>query len=345
MTQGKENTVRMPSIEELQKIYYTLQDHTSRDIYANRLLYALLGRKEAMRKIINDYNPDANLWRSKKGKICLYGAGTGANWVIRFGTSIYFVVDKYKTGEIEGIPIISLDTFLQFPDCREYLLILTQGDDLLPEVEAELDVLGLQHISLYHDIVERHLYRQYFDLPQLGLGKQKEYFVDVGAFDGETTMNFFQRCEDGHSYVFEPNPEQFNVVKGALQAYGERVELFPYALYDDNVTLRFDVLIDADASMISETGQIKVPARKMDDVLDGRKVTFIKMDIEGAELSALRGAERIIREQRPKLAISIYHKPEDMWEIPSLILQYNPSYKLYMRHHTIVNADTVLYAI
>ena len=96
---------------------------------------------------------------------------------------------------------------------------------------------------------------------------------------------------------------------------------------------------------MSETGETEVQARRLDDVLAGRKVTFIKMDIEGSEMAALRGAERIIREQRPRLAISIYHKPEDMWEIPSYILQCHPDYKLYVRHYSISDTETVLYAI
>ena len=81
------------------------------------------------------------------------------------------------------------------------------------------------------------------------------------------------------------------------------------------------------------------------DLLGGRKVTFLKMDIEGSELAALRGAERIIREQRPKLAICVYHKPEDMWEIPSFILSCHPDYKLYLRHHSMLADETVLYAV
>lgn len=345
MTQKMEGSMRMPQIEELQKIYYSLRDNTSRDIYAHRLLYALLGRKEAMTKIIYDYNPDAALWRSEK--ICFYGAGKGANWLVCANSNVRFVIDKYKTGAIEGIPIISLDTFMQLPDCREYLLVLTQGDDLLPEIEAELDALGLQHVSAYHDIDPRHFNQiQYFDLPQMLLGKEDEYFVDAGAFDGETSKNFFRHCEQGHSYVFEPNPEQFDTVREALRAWEDRVELFPYACYDENATLSFDnEYIHASGSRISEAGKVKIPARRLDDVLAGRKVTLIKMDIEGSELAALRGAEQIIREQRPKLAICIYHKPEDMWEIPSLILQYNPSYKLYIRHYSITNSETVLYAI
>jgi hypothetical protein len=70
------------------------------------------------------------------------------------------------------------------------------------------------------------------------------------------------------------------------------------------------------------------------------------MDIEGAELNALKGAERIIREQKPKLAICIYHKPEDVWKIPSLLLDFVPDYKFYIRHYFYSSFwNTVLFAL
>jgi hypothetical protein len=82
----------------------------------------------------------------------------------------------------------------------------------------------------------------------------------------------------------------------------------------------------------------------LDSIIDD-KITFIKMDIEGAEYNAILGAHNTITKYRPKLAISIYHKPEDIWEIPSLILKMNPEYKLYLGHYSIAAAETVLYAI
>ena len=75
------------------------------------------------------------------------------------------------------------------------------------------------------------------------------------------------------------------------------------------------------------------------------KVTLIKMDIEGAELQSLKGAKRIIQHDKPKLAICIYHKPEDMVEIPLYIKELVPEYKLYIRHHSSNVSDTVLYAV
>lgn len=69
------------------------------------------------------------------------------------------------------------------------------------------------------------------------------------------------------------------------------------------------------------------------------------MDVEGAELESLKGASGTIQRYKPKLAICIYHKPEDMTEIPLYIKSLVPEYKLYVRHHSNSIAETVLYAI
>ena len=83
---------------------------------------------------------------------------------------------------------------------------------------------------------------------------------------------------------------------------------------------------------------------RLDDALQGETVTFIKMDIEGSEVAALRGTEEILRTQKPQLAICVYHKTSDFWEIPFLICEANPNYKLYLRHHYNKNCwGTVLY--
>lgn len=184
---------------------------------------------------------------------------------------------------------------------------------------------------------------QYFDLPEFDL--KNEYFVDAGAFNGETAEYFLSLFDNGYAYVLEPNPKQFEITKGRLRTYPQ-AELFPYGAYDQNTLLCFNVNQGYESTgRISEHGSVKIEVRKMDDLLRDRKVTFIKMDIEGSELAALRGAERIIREQRPKLAICVYHKPEDMWEIPELILNYHPDYKLFLRHYSLFQTETVLYAL
>lgn len=80
------------------------------------------------------------------------------------------------------------------------------------------------------------------------------------------------------------------------------------------------------------------------DVPD-RKVSFVKMDIEGSELNALRGMAETISRYRPALAICIYHKFEDLWEIPLFIHQLVPQYQLYIRNYTTYLDEIVLYAV
>lgn len=97
--------------------------------------------------------------------------------------------------------------------------------------------------------------------------------------------------------------------------------------------------------MKSDDGnQLTAHVVKLDDIFKNRQVTFIKMDIEGAEIPALSGAEELIRRQQPKLAICVYHKTSDFWEIPLLLKEIVPRYTLRLRHHATVNCwGTVLY--
>ncbi len=332
--------MRLPSSEELQRIYHAMGDAASKTIYRRRLLYSLLGDQEEITKLVYESSPAGALLSASK--VCYYGAGEGAGWLVPYNRNARFVIDRHKTGVFGGLPILSLDDFLKLPDCKEYLIILTVGKEAaLREIKAELDRHGLQYLHAYHDL--RYADRQYFDLRQLNL--RNEFFVDVGALDGETTKYFLEHFENGHAYVLEPNPEQFQRARERLGAYPQ-AELFPYGAYDENTRLMFDIdAADVSSARISENGTVSVEVRRLDDLLENRPVTFLKMDIEGSELAALRGAERIIREQRPKLAICVYHKPEDMWEIPSFILNCHPDYKLYLRHYSISYTETVLYAV
>lgn len=259
--------------------------------------------------------------------------GLGA---IESNDKIPFFIDKYKTGSLLGVPIISLEEFLALSDCKEYLVIITVGKPKLrDEIVEELSGCGLRCIQGY-------MGNQYFDLPELDL--RDEYFVDVGAEDGETSRYFLDHFDGGHTYALEPNPRDFEISRACLKDYPQ-AEVFQCGAYDRNGTMAFDISEARGSAKISAGGALQVEVRKLDDLLANRKVTFLKMDIEGSELAALRGAENIIRTQHPKLAICVYHKPEDMWEIPAFILNCHPDYKLYLRHYSLCNLETVLYAV
>ena len=98
-------------------------------------------------------------------------------------------------------------------------------------------------------------------------------------------------------------------------------------------------------SKIDENGLDEICTESIDNILQNEKATFIKMDVEGAELESLKGAEKTIKKYKPKLAIAIYHKEDDILSIPQFILECRDDYKFYIRHYTSCNFETVLYAL
>lgn len=103
------------------------------------------------------------------------------------------------------------------------------------------------------------------------------------------------------------------------------------------------------SSFVIGEASVVVPVTSLDKFFarmpESEWPTFIKMDIEGAEKEALLGAERIIRQKRPKLAISAYHKPEDIYELAQLIQKFNPNYRFSLQRYGRGIADMVLYAV
>ena len=117
--------------------------------------------------------------------------------------------------------------------------------------------------------------------------------------------------------------------------------IIPKAVYDRKGEISFDVCSNGLSKV--GTGTETVPTTALDEELDGKRVTFIKMDIEGAELPTLQGTKNIIKEQRPTLAISVYHKPEDIIEIPEYLIGLDIGYRFYLRHYSLYGIETVLY--
>ena len=98
-------------------------------------------------------------------------------------------------------------------------------------------------------------------------------------------------------------------------------------------------------AIFADDGDIEMPVTTIDEVLGGRRLTYIKMNIEGAEPDALRGGQKSIQKWLPRLAISVYHRPADLWQIPKQVLELNAGYELYLRQHDGGIIETVLYAL
>lgn len=188
--------------------------------------------------------------------------------------------------------------------------------------------------------------KQYFDLPELNHDAQ-EVFVDAGAYTGDTIESFLHWATDfKRIFAFEPDPSNLGQCRTRAEklSISDKVTYFPCGLSDHEGTVAFENGAGS-GSRIDNQGSMNVPLATLDASVGDARVTFIKMDIEGAELAALHGAAATIQRCHPKLAICLYHKPEDILEIPSYILSLDKSYRLYLRHYALQPAETVLYCI
>ena len=115
------------------------------------------------------------------------------------------------------------------------------------------------------------------------------------------------------------------------------------AVHEKNIQLNFEA-DNGLSSVITPNGNLLVQCIAIDSSFPDFAPTFISMDIEGAELSALKGMRETIKHNMPKLAISVYHSPEHLWEIVLFLHELVPEYKFYLRNYTSYSFETVLYA-
>lgn len=167
-------------------------------------------------------------------------------------------------------------------------------------------------------------------------------FLDVGALNGDTFSRYLTRFGDDFDayYAVEPNPES---LRRFHRREHPKLRLFEVAASDRTGSVR--MIAEQSMSRIADDGGFAARAETLDNLLAGNKVTFIKMDVESWEPFALRGAAQLIRRQRPALAISIYHQPAHLWELPVLIKELCPDYHLAIRQHSRFMTETICYAL
>lgn len=192
---------------------------------------------------------------------------------------------------------------------------------------------------------------QYFEEEIIKLSEH-EVFVDCGAYDGDSALVFMEALKrQGVMFYdailsFEPDYNAYErLCKLGLKNHyciqggvADRVSKAEF-LEDETagrIVVRDGTSLDKENEVCLET---------IDHVLKSQRVTLIKMDIEGMELAALRGAKDTIQRWKPKLAICVYHKKEDLWEIADYIYRLVPQYKFYMRNYEDTATEIVLYAV
>lgn len=188
---------------------------------------------------------------------------------------------------------------------------------------------------------------QYFPA-DINLQKGYSRVINCGSYDGDTIkrLNFLHGKIDALA-CFEPDMKNFGLLSSYLKEnrkdIAENIVAFPCGVYNTEAQLSFssDKLL---CSSIFDEGNTVIQCVALDDVIPNFKPTFISMDIEGAEMEALEGAVQLIRENKPDLAISIYHFPDHIWRIPLYLNKLGLGYKFYLRNYTGFTYETVLYA-
>ncbi len=182
---------------------------------------------------------------------------------------------------------------------------------------------------------------QYFE-DFLGLRGSGEVFVDVGAYDGYTTEEFIKLSPQFDKvHLFEPEEKNMKAAKERLSKI-DNIVFHQLGLSNKKASLRFDT--SGSSSKISQEGDVTINVDRLDDIIQER-VTFIKMDIEGAEPLAIEGAKETIAKYHPKLAISVYHRKDDFWAIAQQILSIRKDYKIYLRHYTEGISETIMFFV
>ncbi len=187
--------------------------------------------------------------------------------------------------------------------------------------------------------------------------EDNEVFIDGGAYTGDTAeefINIMDARQKGyrHIYSFEPDTDNILRAEKTLALYN-KVELLEYGLWSKKTELQFFSNENGDHIGSALTQKDKsgcaVPVISLDEFFANKSKeewpTLIKMDIEGAEKEALLGAEKVIKEKKPKLIICAYHKPEDIYELPQTVMKIRSDYKLTLWQIGESFWDIILYAV
>lgn len=358
---------------EIKTAYESLADDLSREIFDKRIQYAYKQTPASIEELgklnvgpaVDAVNPEEKITLRKEVEkfsnptVIIYGAGVLGHSIFEAIKDIKKVIfcvsnpsdiDNVKTED--GIKVISKEELL--PTYSDTPIIIA-SKTYFSEIFGFLLSSGIDPTNII-DILKILFEGHYFDTDIISLSKN-EVFVDVGVYNGGTSIEFAEKCNRIYKqiYLFEADSELAKLSKQCLDISSiDNYELYDVGLWNKKETLRFNNTLEMECHKIDTEGNIIIHVDTLDnyfihDKTNIREIpTFIKMDIEGAELEALKGGEQLIKQYAPKLAICVYHKLEDVIIITNWLKNINPKYTMYLRHHGRgigKQNETVLYAI
>ncbi len=365
---------------QIYRIYQSFQDDLSRILFLGRLEYSLTHSLAGIyRAMLCDehlkwievkktyamqrYGLSA-LWNLlkenypvQKHKIWLLGfddAWNEYNWVVerfleaipKLGIKISGCVMPYAVNsqkEFKGLLCLPEKDFLNQIDEDTRVIIgfpawCLQTKDIIKKYETYKNILFPIADTANPQYVE----------PDIFVPHENEIYVDVGVYDLENSIDFSKWATKGYEkiYAFEPDPQCYHKslerLKRMDESFQKRTELIQKGLSDFNGTMEFPSEYKG-SGIYEDDCMISVEVVSLDSYLQGKRVTLIKMDVEGAEMHVLRGMRETICSYKPRLQVCVYHKHEDIFEITSYILGLVPEYKCYLRHYNSNETETVLF--
>lgn len=176
-----------------------------------------------------------------------------------------------------------------------------------------------------------------------GLEGEASVFFDVGGFDGQSTVDFIDKVNKYKKvYFFEPDETMMHKSKKRLSSNAD-IEFIQAGVGAVNGSAQFDNIGDS-GGYVSLVGKQTIQVVTLDEFITS-ELSYIKMDIEGAEMDAICGAEQFIKKMHPLLSVSVYHRQGDIHRLTKKILNFNPQYHIYIRHYTDRYDDTRIYFI
>lgn len=355
-------------VKAVQTSYDLLQDELSKQVLWARLTFDIDSTMTNMTHLlalnadltaqeleqIHHWKDQLDYIHAQGKKLALYGTGVSGRKAAQLFLHENIDFDCFcgrrgETGFPNGLlgkPVISPDYLIQNMD-EFYVMIFAAASEL--EIKAFLEENHFPSDQILHCFEPHNNEKQYFEFPMLY--RKNTTFIDVDCCDCADDYRFIEMCNGEFSNIIAFVPSA--VLYARCKEQIEKQEIRNFQLIEAGVSSSDGILafsVNTTSGMLESNidsgAHDMVSARivAIDDVVDVQEVGFIKMDIEGAELDALHGAEKTILRDKPLLAICVYHRKGDTLAIMDYLHQLVPEYRFWLRHYGPLYYETVLYA-